>query len=70
MAIYVTKAGDMWDAIAYQQLGSSRYTDLLMNLNQSFRNTLIFPSGVSLTLPEIDPVPNHALPPWKRKVIP
>ena len=37
MATYTTKQGDMWDAIAYTQLGSVSYTDKLMNLNQQYR---------------------------------
>lgn len=67
MATYTTKAGDMWDAIAYEQLGSVNYTDRLMNLNQQYRNIYIFPSGVVLTLPERETKINSSLPPWKRK---
>ena len=62
MATYTTKAGDVWDAIAYAQLGSVNYTDRLMNLN-----IYIFPSGIVLTLPERETKINSSLPPWKRK---
>lgn len=42
MATYTTKAGDVWDAIAYAQLGSVNYTDRLMNLNRQYRDIYIF----------------------------
>ena len=34
MKTYRTVQGDMWDSIAFTQLGSEAYTDRLMNLNQ------------------------------------
>lgn len=67
MATYTTKSGDMWDSIAYRQLGSTSYTDLLINANLQHRDTYLFPSGVVLTLPEISTPVNSKLPPWKRK---
>ena len=67
MATYTTKSGDMWDSIAYTQLGSTSYTDLLINANPQHKDTYLFPSGVVLALPEIKPKVNNLLPPWKRK---
>lgn len=67
MATYTTKSGDMWDLIAYRQLGSASYTDLLINANLEHKDTYLFPSGVVLTLPEIETPINSLLPPWKRK---
>ena len=67
MATYITKSGDMWDSIAYAQLGSTSYTDLLINANLEYRDIYLFPSGVALTLPEITAPVNSLLPPWKRK---
>lgn len=66
MATYVTKSGDMWDQIAYKQLGSTSYTDQLINANMEHRETYLFQSGVVLTLPEIKKTANNLLPPWKR----
>lgn len=65
---YTTVQGDMWDSIAYSQLGNVAYTDQLMRLNQQYLDFYIFPAGIVLTLPE--PVENvsGALPPWKRVV--
>lgn len=67
MATYTTKSGDMWDSIAYTQLGSTSYTDVLINANLQHKDTYLFPSGVVLDLPEITPKINSLLPPWKRK---
>ncbi len=66
MKTYATVQGDMWDSIAYRQLGSTRYTDRLMNLNRAYREYYTFPAGVTLTLPETEPEINQSLPPWKR----
>lgn len=67
MATYTTKNGDMWDSIAYAQLGSTSYTDLLINANLQHKDTYLFPSGVVLVLPEVEKPINSLLPPWKRK---
>ncbi len=66
MKTYTTVQGDMWDSIAYRQLGSTNYTDRLINLNRAYREIYIFPAGIVLTLPEIAPKVNNLLPPWKR----
>ena len=67
MATYTTKNGDMWDHIAYAQLGSTDYTDRLINANLEYKDLYLFPSGVVLQLPEIETPVNSQLPPWKRK---
>lgn len=64
---YTTVQGDMWDSIAYRQLGSESYADKLMRLNQQYLEYYIFPAGIVLTLPEIDAVSiGSTLPPWKQ----
>lgn len=64
--IYTTIQGDMWDSIAFSQLGSVSYTDKLMNLNRQFRAYYTFPAGITLILPDaVEAVPAN-LPPWKR----
>lgn len=52
MATYTTIQGDMWDSIAYAQMGDCAYTDKLIELNGKYRDVFIFPAGVTLTLPE------------------
>lgn len=68
MSTYTTVQGDMWDSIAYTQLGDVAYTDKLMNLNPEYRDIFIFPAGIVLTLPDAVAVstPDSATPPWKR----
>lgn len=68
MKTYVTVQGDMWDSIAYTQLGSTDHTDRLIRANLRYREYYMFPAGVVLTLPEIpEAEAGSALPPWKRK---
>lgn len=70
MKTYRTIQGDMWDSIAYKQLGSIAYTDKLMRLNPQHRDIYIFPAGIELQLPEIDKTAKTAagrLPPWKKQ---
>lgn len=64
--IYTTKSGDMWDLIAYQQLGDCRYTQNLVNANREYIDTFIFRAGVELELPKIEKATTKGLPPWKR----
>ena len=56
--IYITVQGDMWDSIAYSQLGSTAHTDSLIAAN---------PAGIQLILPDLDDVrqASSTLPPWK-----
>lgn len=63
---YTTKQGDMWDSIAYSQLGDVAYTDKLMNLNPNYLNYYIFPAGITLTLPDVVEEISDTLPPWKQ----
>lgn len=63
---YTTVQGDLWDAIAFAQLGSTSHTDKLINANLQYRDIYIFPAGVVLTLPEIPQTAESSLPPWKR----
>ena len=63
---YTTNSGDQWDSIAYRELGSVDYTDQLINANLQYREIYIFPSGIVLTLPEVEEHVSNSLPPWKR----
>jgi len=66
MQTYTTKQGDMWDSIAFMQLGDDRFTDRLMDENLKYYDYYIFPAGIVLTLPDIEPDVPDSLPPWKR----
>lgn len=63
---YVTTQGDMWDSIAFAQMGSVDYTDQLMNANQKFREYYTFPAGVVLTIPDPALPVSDTLPPWRK----
>lgn len=63
---YTTLSGDVWDNIAYKQLGGERYTSLLMEANPDYLDIVIFPAGVELVLPEVTSPTPETLPPWKR----
>ncbi len=67
MTAYITKSGDMWDSIAFSQMGGCKYTDLLMKANLKYREYFIFPSGIELQIPEVNKLTeNNLIPPWKR----
>lgn len=65
---YITKSGDQWDSIAYKMLGSVQYTDQLIRANLDYRNYYIFPSGITLNLPDVTSDTYEELPSWKRGV--
>lgn len=64
---YTTVQGDMWDSIAHEQLGDSKYTDALINANANYRKVYIFSAGIKLTIPDINTVLTaEDMPPWKK----
>lgn len=63
---YTTIQGDMWDSIAFSQLGSVAYTDKLMNLNPQHLGYYTFPAGIVLKLPAPVEEVNATMPPWKQ----
>lgn len=68
---YITSLGDMWDGIAYKVYGGTfdrpeLLMDRLLGANQDHRQTVIFPAGVTLTIPEISDNVSTFLPPWLR----
>ena len=66
MTKYTTIAGDMWDGIAYKTLGDEAYTDRVMKQNPQFRHLVVFPAGITLTIPAAEEKVSAQLPPWKR----
>lgn len=69
-SIYVTVQGDKWDLIAHQQLGSTRHMNKLMAANPECLDYYIFPAGIELQLPQIEPEQTalSSLPPWRQVV--
>lgn len=66
---YRTIQGDMWDKIAFEQMGSVLYTDQLIKANAEHAATVIFPAGVVLTIPAAEDAADIQLPPWKRGIL-
>lgn len=64
---YSTKSGDTWDLIAYEKLGSCFLVDKLIEENPAYVDTVIFPAGVKLTIPDVsEATSNQNLPPWRQ----
>ena len=68
MRSYKTIAGDIWDFIALRQLGSEFHMSELLSANRQYVDIVIFPAGIVLTIPDVDPQTANTLPPWKRTV--
>jgi phage tail protein X len=67
MLSYTTISGDTWDIISYKIYGSCMYMALLMDENEKYAETVIFPAGIVIKAPEIEVSTEMAdtLPPWK-----
>lgn len=62
--IYVTSEGDMWDKIAYEQMGSETFMGELIRNNDDLVDVVVFPSGVEINVPEVDDTQTD-LPSWR-----
>lgn len=62
---YTTKSGDSFDLIAYEQLGSEKFTPQLQDANPNHLTTFIFSAGVELELPTITTQSTTRKLPWK-----
>lgn len=65
MKTYITMQGDLWDAIAFREMGSASLTSALMRANLQYVDTYIFPAGVELAIPDAEEQGGGSLPPWK-----
>ena len=63
---YTTTSGDMWDSIAFKVWGGESHTDKLIKANLQYRDIYIFPAGIVLKIPTIEPEASASLPQWKR----
>lgn len=66
MSSYTTIQGDSWDSIAYLQYGDEMQIHWLIEANPQHRETVIFPAGVVLSIPEIGESARAPAPPWIR----
>ena len=63
---YTTKSGDTFDMIAHQQMGSTNYTEQLMNSNRDKLEHFIFSAGETILIPDIAEEKTLSLPPWRK----
>jgi len=67
MRTYLTKQGDEWDQIAFEQLGSEHLVNRLIAINPDHSMTVVFAAGVRLIFPEVKIAPRTSGPaPWRR----
>ena len=63
---YLTTQGDAWDAVAYRLWGEERLFMQLVRVNPEHLDTVVFPAGVTLRVPDR---PAHYVrtekPPWR-----
>lgn len=62
--IYITSQGDMWDKIAYEQMGSEDYMGDLIQCNYHLIDYVIFPAGIQVVIPGIDDT-QIEIPSWR-----
>ena len=66
MKTYITKQGDTFDKIAYKQLGSCKYTEVLINANRDLIEHFIFSAGEKIIIPDVtNSTVTVNLPPWR-----
>lgn len=64
---YVTKQGDIYDALALDAYNDERMASHIIQANLQYMDTLIFDAGIKLRLPALDNIERPAtLPPWRR----
>lgn len=66
MRNYKTSQGDTWDSIAFKVYGDEHQMNTLIDANSAHRETVLFPAGVTLTIPDVEVVATAPLPPWRR----
>lgn len=65
METYETVQGDTWDMIAKKVYGEERYAGYLMESNRLLLDYMIFPGGVTLSIPELTEEQDADLPIWR-----
>lgn len=67
MTVYKTVQGDTWDLIAFRQYGNEFFTKPLLEANPRYIDMVIFPSGISLLIPELPSsyAEDANTPPWR-----
>ena len=67
---YITRQGDTFESIAWQQMGASERMWELMAENRKLVDVAVFEAGVELSIPETVTEPTFSstvmTPPWRR----
>lgn len=63
---YRTVQGDSFDAVAYRLWEDERLAAALIAANPDYADVLLFEAGVTLNIPNVEPLPRRvtALPGW------
>ena len=65
--VYITKQGDTFDVIAFNQMGDCKYVGALMDANRDLIDHFIFGSGEKVIIPDVEDLGIvENLPPWRR----
>ena len=62
---YRTKQGDMWDSVAYNEMGSEQYVGQLMLANGKYLDYYLLPAGLELVIPDVSTSSETASVPWR-----
>lgn len=62
---YTTIQGDAWDYIAWKLWGEEKYMKWLIEANWRHIETLIFPAGIVLTVPDLPKEATEDKPFWR-----
>ena len=65
MSTYTTIQGDTWDVIARKIFGDTKYTGNIIMANLRYMDYFVFPSGIELSVPDVDTTQPSAPVPWK-----
>lgn len=63
---YTTTQGQAWDQISLARYGSEKQMHVLLPANVDEMDTLLFEGGLSLAVPDVQPLRVKSLPPWER----
>lgn len=62
---YTTIQGDTWDLIAYRLYGDEKYMRYLYEANWPYADTLLFSSGIVLSVPDLPEETDEDVPFWR-----
>lgn len=64
---YTTVQGDMWDGIAKAVYDTEAGMSVLLQANEDYRDIVVFPAGIVLSVPDYKKPKADNLPPWRRR---